>query len=60
MQSTDESANGEAGDGDADLLRRTASGDAAAFAEFYRRHAPAAFGLIFRIIKDRAAAEDVL
>ncbi|MGL4462357.1 MAG: RNA polymerase sigma factor, partial [Planctomycetia bacterium] len=45
---------------DADLLRRTASGDAAAFAEFYRRHAPAAFGLIFRIIKDRAAAEDVL
>ena len=42
------------------LIRRMAGGDRAAFAEFYDGYAPLAFGVLRRILRDIAAAEDVL
>ncbi len=45
---------------DSHRLARIASGDAAALAELYDRHASMLLGLICRIIRDRAEAEDVL
>lgn len=53
------------GDGDsvdhvADLLRRTAEGDQAAFARLYDMIAARAFGLILRVLVDRAQSEEVL
>lgn len=45
---------------DAALLRRVASHDQAALGEIYDRHARVLFGLICRIVHDRAEAEDVL
>lgn len=42
------------------LLSRIARGDAAAVGEFYDLHASAVFGLLCRILRDRAEAEDVL
>src|SRR3989442_100340 len=44
----------------ADLLRRMAAGDREAFAVFYDRYAPLVFPLIWRIVRDRADASDVL
>ncbi len=45
---------------DADLLQRTARGDAAAFGEFYDRHSALLLGIVRRILNDDAEAEDVL
>jgi RNA polymerase sigma-70 factor (ECF subfamily) len=45
---------------DCQLLRRAAAGDRDAFAAFYDRHAPAVFGLLLRLLRDRCEAEDVL
>ncbi len=45
---------------DLQLLQRVASGDAAAFAEFYDRHAPRLLRILARWLADPAAAEDVL
>lgn len=45
---------------DSDLLDRIAGRDREAFAAFYDRFAPRAFGLILRVIRNRTDAEDVL
>jgi RNA polymerase sigma-70 factor (ECF subfamily) len=44
----------------ADLIRRMAAGDHAAFARFYDRYASLVFPLIVRIVGERAEAADVL
>ena len=44
---------------DAALMRRIQQGDVAAFGALYDRHAPAVFALAARMLRDRAAAEDV-
>lgn len=44
----------------ADLLARTALGDRAAFATLYRQSSAHLLGVVLRIQKDRAQAEDVL
>jgi RNA polymerase sigma-70 factor, ECF subfamily len=43
----------------ADLLRQSARGDEAAFAEWYDATAARAFGLAVRVLRDRAQAEEV-
>jgi RNA polymerase sigma-70 factor (ECF subfamily) len=43
----------------ADLLRRSARGDEAAFAELYDATAARAFGLALRVVRDPAQAEEV-
>jgi RNA polymerase sigma-70 factor (ECF subfamily) len=43
-----------------DLIRRMAGGDRHAFGAFYDTFAPLAFGLIRRIVRNAAEAEDVL
>lgn len=43
-----------------DLIRRVAHGDRDAFTELYRMLSPRAFGLILRILVDRAQSEEVL
>jgi len=43
-----------------ELIRRMTGGDRDAFAEFYDAYAPLAFGLIRRILRDAAEAEEVL
>jgi RNA polymerase sigma-70 factor, ECF subfamily len=45
---------------DISLLRRIAARDTAALAELYDRHSRLIFGLILRIIRDRAEAEEIL
>ena len=45
---------------DHDLLQRIVARDAAALAELYDRHSRLLFGLILRILRDRAEAEDTL
>ena len=40
-------------------MRRIRDGDPAAFGVLYARHAGTVFGLAHRILRDRAAAEDV-
>jgi RNA polymerase sigma-70 factor (ECF subfamily) len=45
---------------DAELVGRVATGDEAALAELYDRHADAVFRLAFRLIGDRHLAEEVL
>jgi RNA polymerase sigma-70 factor, ECF subfamily len=45
---------------DADLLRRIARGDEESLAELYDRYRTILFGLLFRILGNRAEAEDVL
>ena len=45
---------------DGDLVRATARGDQTALAQLYDRYRLILFGLILRILNDRAAAEDVL
>lgn len=42
------------------LLAKTGLGDRAAFAELYRRTSAHLFGVVLRIQRDRAAAEDLL
>lgn len=44
----------------ADLVRRMASGDRHALARFYDRYAPCVYGVIGRIVRDPAEAQDVL
>ena len=45
---------------DADLLRAVAGGDERAFASVYDRYSPILLGLLLRILRSRAEAEDVL
>jgi RNA polymerase sigma-70 factor (ECF subfamily) len=45
---------------DKDLVAATAAGDRSAFTELYRRYAASGFGLAFRILGERAMAEEVL
>ncbi|HKS29224.1 MAG TPA: sigma-70 family RNA polymerase sigma factor [Pyrinomonadaceae bacterium] len=45
---------------DAELLRAVASGDSQALAELYDRYHSILFGLLLRILRDGAEAEDVL
>jgi RNA polymerase sigma-70 factor, ECF subfamily len=45
---------------DEDLLELVQRGDAAAFEVLYDRHARVAFSLAFRLLGDRAAAEDLV
>ncbi|MDQ3687831.1 MAG: sigma-70 family RNA polymerase sigma factor [Acidobacteriota bacterium] len=45
---------------DTELIRRVALGDGQAFASLYDRHSPQLFGLLLRILHNRAEAEDVL
>jgi RNA polymerase sigma-70 factor (ECF subfamily) len=50
----------ETQDHDVALLRRIASGDRSAFAEFYDRHATLMFSVASKILNDSGEAEDVL
>ena len=45
---------------DAELIRLTALGNCHAFASLYDRYSPQLFGLLLRILRNRAEAEDVL
>ena len=45
---------------DVALMRLLCDGDTVAFAAFYDRHSTVAYGLAYRILRDRTAAEDVL
>lgn len=45
---------------DLSILQRVAARDTAALAELYDRHSPLLFGLILRILRDRAEAEEIL
>src|SRR6478735_4731674 len=45
---------------DRDLHRQVVARDRAAFEELYRRYAPAAYGLSFRVIGRRSLAQDVV
>jgi RNA polymerase sigma-70 factor (ECF subfamily) len=45
---------------DQELIRSIAAGDAAAFAEFFDRHAPRVLNLLLKLTGDRDDAEDVL
>lgn len=45
---------------DLHLLQRIAARDTAALAELYDRHSRLLFGLILRIVRDRAEAEEIL
>lgn len=49
----------DAGAGPEALLRRSALGDATAFATLYDQMAPRLFGLVRRVVRDRAQAEEV-
>lgn len=51
--------NGPVSNPDSELLRRIGHGDAAAFAEFYDRHAALLFGLAVKILLAPAEAEEV-
>jgi len=44
----------------AELIRKIAAGDTAAFARFYDRYAPLVYPLILRIVREPAEAADVL
>ena len=52
-------ASPSGGDPLAGLLGRVAGGDEPAFAELYRRVAPAVFGLVTKVVRDPAQAEEV-
>lgn len=43
---------------DAQLMERVRSGDTRAFGELYDRHAAAVFGVAYRMLRERSAAED--
>ncbi len=45
---------------DQELMRRVVSGDDSAFSSFYDRLAPGLFSLIYHILQDQKASEDVL
>ena len=47
-------------DGDEELLRSVAAGDAAALARLYERHSGALFGYLLRLAGDRMTAEEIL
>ena len=46
--------------GDADLIAASRTGDAAAYATLYQRHAPAAHGLARQLVRGQAEADDVV
>jgi RNA polymerase sigma-70 factor (ECF subfamily) len=48
------------GDADDELMRRLAAGDQGAFAALYERHRTRVFTFLLRLVRDRAAAEDLL
>ncbi len=45
---------------DQELMRRVVGGDESAFSSFYNRLAPGLFSLIYQILQDQKASEDVL
>src|SRR5688572_15292277 len=45
---------------DVDLLQRIAARDTAALGELYDRHCRLVFGLVLRVLRDRAEAEEIL
>lgn len=45
---------------DQELMRRVVGGDESAFSSFYNRLAPGLFSLIYHILQDQKASEDVL
>jgi RNA polymerase sigma-70 factor (ECF subfamily) len=45
--------------GDTELMRRVIAEDVPAFEEIYRRHGSLAFRVAYRMVRERAAAEDV-
>ena len=45
---------------DRELMRQVVAADEEAFGSFYRRFAPALFSMIYNIVQDQKAAEDVL
>lgn len=45
---------------DRELMRRVAGGDRTAFASLYDRHSPQTFGLLCRMLRRRAEAEELL
>lgn len=47
------------GETDRELVRRLRAGDDGAFAELYRRYAPAAYGVALRVLRQPALAQDV-
>lgn len=53
-------AGAEPGEEERDLMRQIAAGSEEAFMALYRRHSPVVLGLLTRIVRDRAAAEDLL
>ncbi len=53
-------AEDEIRDTDAQLMWRLRSGDEGALGQLYDRHASLAFGLALRMVRDRAAAEEVV
>ena len=46
--------------GDADLIKASRTGDAAAYDSLYRRHVAAAHGLARQLVRSRAEADDVV
>src|SRR6187431_3619356 len=53
-------AGGDRVDHAGDLLERVAGGDQSAFADLYDMLSPRVFGLILRVLVDRAQSEEVL
>lgn len=53
------SAPPDPGDGPDELLRRVARGDEAAFSALYDQVAPRVYGLVLRVVRDPAMAEEV-
>ncbi len=50
---------GEPAASDADLVAGARAGDRDSFGELYRRHAPAVYDHLARVVRDQAAAEDL-
>jgi RNA polymerase sigma-70 factor (ECF subfamily) len=59
LRAAGSTASGPTGADLADLLRRSARGDEAAFAELYDATARRLFGLVLRIVRDHAMSEEV-
>ncbi|MGC8474277.1 MAG: sigma-70 family RNA polymerase sigma factor [Candidatus Dormibacteria bacterium] len=60
VQAIEDLAGDELQDTDAQLMWRLRSRDEDALGELYDRHAALAFGLALRMVRDRAAAEEVV
>ncbi len=50
---------GDGAPSDADLLDRAARGDSESFAALFRRHYDRVYGILFRLVGERAEAEDL-